>query len=46
MPNKGIFRVEDSGSAVNGNDIDIFISDIQKALKFKKNLEVYVIRKP
>ncbi len=46
MPNKGIFRVEDSGSAVNGNDIDIFISDIQKALKFKKNLEVYAIRKP
>ncbi len=46
MPNKGIFRVEDSGSAVNGNDIDIFISDIQKALKFKKNLEVYIIRKP
>ncbi len=45
MANKGIFRVEDSGSAVNGNDIDIFISDIQKALKFKKNLEVYIIKK-
>ena len=46
MPNKGIFIVEDSGSAVNGNDIDIFMSDIQKALKFKKNLEVYCIKKP
>jgi 3D (Asp-Asp-Asp) domain-containing protein len=43
-PNKGWFFAEDTGSAVKGARIDIFIPDRERALDFGvKAFEVYVV---
>lgn len=42
----GIRRAEDTGSAIKGNRIDVYIPDLQEALKFgvKKDINVYVLQ--
>jgi 3D (Asp-Asp-Asp) domain-containing protein len=44
----GIRRAEDTGSAIKGPRIDVFINDLEEALKFgvKKNVKVYVLEHP
>jgi 3D (Asp-Asp-Asp) domain-containing protein len=44
-PNKGVFRVEDTGSAVKDLHIDIYMEDLKAAQDFGvKILDVVVIR--
>ena len=44
----GIRRAEDTGSAIKGPRIDVFMNDLEEALKFgvKKNVKVYVLEQP
>lgn len=41
----GIRTAEDTGSAIKGNRIDIFMNDVDRAIQFgvKKNVKVYVL---
>jgi|GEM_PF-2457735 3D (Asp-Asp-Asp) domain-containing protein len=41
----GIRKAEDTGSAIKGHKIDIYMPDLEEALKFgvKKNVKVYVL---
>lgn len=41
----GIRKAEDTGSAIKGHKIDVYIPDLEEALKFgvKKNVKVYVL---
>lgn len=44
----GLRRAEDTGSAIKGARIDVFIEDLEEALEFgvKKNKKVYVLSTP
>ena len=41
----GLRKAEDTGSAIKGHKIDVYIPDLQEALEFgvKKNVKVYVL---
>jgi 3D (Asp-Asp-Asp) domain-containing protein len=43
----GIRKAEDTGSAIKGKKIDVYIPDLEEALEFgvKKNVKVYVLKK-
>lgn len=46
-PNKGWFHAEDSGGAIKGNRIDVYMEDRQEALRFGvQELEVVVTATP
>ena len=45
-PNKGFFVVEDTGSSIRGNKIDVYTHDFDIASNFKEDLLVYVVKKP
>ncbi|WP_289059484.1 peptidoglycan DD-metalloendopeptidase family protein [uncultured Mesotoga sp.] len=45
-PNKGFFVVEDTGSSIKGNKIDVYTHDFDTASNFKEDLLVYVVKKP
>ena len=43
---EGIYIAKDTGGAIKGNKIDIFMWDKQKALKFgRRNVKVHILRK-
>ncbi|BCJ86854.1 3D domain-containing protein [Effusibacillus dendaii] len=44
----GIRTAEDTGGAINGNRIDVYMEDLGQALRFgvKKNVRVYVLSSP
>ncbi|MEB3100807.1 3D domain-containing protein [Ferviditalea candida] len=44
----GIRRAEDTGSAIKGARVDVFMNDVKQALRFgvKKNAKVYVLSVP
>ena len=45
MPGGGVFHVEDVGSAIKQNKIDIYVGDMLLAIKlWKKDVTVYVMR--
>jgi 3D (Asp-Asp-Asp) domain-containing protein len=43
-PSRGLFVVEDTGSAIKNRKLDIYIRDIQEASKMKVTTEVYCFR--
>jgi 3D (Asp-Asp-Asp) domain-containing protein/LysM repeat protein len=45
-PNKGFFVVEDTGSSIKGNKLDVYTHDFNIASNFKEELLVYVVKKP
>ncbi len=45
-PNKGFFVVEDTGSSIRGNKIDVYTHDFNIASSFKEDLLVYVVKRP
>lgn len=40
-PSRGVFFVEDTGSAIKGNKLDIYIRDLVEASKLKTNAEIF-----
>ncbi|OPJ55067.1 3D domain-containing protein [Alkalithermobacter paradoxus] len=41
----GIYRAEDTGGAIKGNKIDIYMDDLSRARKFgRRNLKIYVLK--
>lgn len=45
-PNKGFFVVEDTGSEIKGNRLDVYVRDYEMASNFNKNLLVYKVYSP
>lgn len=43
-PNKGVFVAEDTGSAIVGRRIDIYMPNLAEASQFKRELDVVVLR--
>ncbi|MDI3516740.1 MAG: hypothetical protein PWP09_806 [Thermotogota bacterium] len=44
-PNRGFFVVEDTGGAVVGKKIDVFVHDPELASRFSRYLDVYIVTK-
>lgn len=43
-PNKGVFVAEDTGSAIIGRHVDVYMPDLAEAQRFKRELDVIVLR--
>lgn len=43
-PNKGVFVAEDTGSAIIGRHVDVYMPDLPQASQFKRDLDVVVLR--
>lgn len=43
LPNNGYFIVQDTGSQIVGNKIDIYVNDVRLANKTEEKLTVYVV---
>jgi len=44
-PNRGFFVVEDTGGAVVGKELDVFVHDPELAVRFSRYLDVYLVTK-
>jgi 3D (Asp-Asp-Asp) domain-containing protein len=43
LPNNGYFIVQDTGSQIVGNKIDIYVNDVRLANKTEEKLTVYMV---